>query len=380
MTLPILLAVACSLAWSGHDALRKVLVAEIRPLALLVLLAGGSAPPFALWLALDPSQQARPMAGYLLPAAISVALNVGANLALLRGMRLAPLSLAVPLLSLTPAFATLTAIPLLGERPSLLDSLGIVLVVSGAIWMGRGKAGASTNDPQPELSGADLAAAHAGAGPVEAVPQGSSEQALASPAAITTDPARSEAQARASHPEVFTARAGTLGDRLHRPFPAPDRRAVSLSSSFSSDQERRRHREGALWMGATALAWSFTPALDKLAMERSSAAFHALVLTAGVAVAVFILLAASHRTRELAGVARVPGVFALAVISSTLALGFQLLAFKLLWVGLVETLKRGIGNVMALILGRVLFGERAGWAALLAVLAMAGGVALILGS
>ena len=133
-------------------------------------------------------------------------------------------------------------------------------------------------------------------------------------------------------------------------------------------------------MAATALAWSLTPALDKLALEASSPAFHALVLTAGVALAVLALLALGRRTRELAGVARMPGVFALAVISSTLALGLQLLAFQLLWVGLVETLKRGIGNVMALVLGRALFGERAGWAALLAVLVMAAGVALILGT
>ncbi len=323
MGLPILLAVACGLAWSGHDALRKVLVAEIRPLALLVLLAGGAAPPFALWLALDPGQRTIPTTSYFLPAALSVVLNVGANLALLRGMRLAPLSLAVPLLSLTPAFATITAIPLLGERPSLLDSLGILLVVVGAVSLGRGT--------REKRLGGRLPSA------------------------------------------VFSARAGTLGDRLHRPSPAPDRQDV-LSS------ERRRHREGALWMAVTALAWSLTPALDKLALERSSPAFHALVLTAGVAVIVFALLAAGGRTRELGGVGRVPGVFALAVISGTLALALQLLAFKLLWVGLVETLKRGIGNVMALVLGRLLFGERAGWAAFLAVLAMAAGVALILGT
>jgi drug/metabolite transporter (DMT)-like permease len=227
-------------------------------------------------------------------------LNVAANLALLRGMRLAPLSLAVPLLSLTPAFATLVAIPLLGEVPSPLDLMGIGLVVGGAVWLGR-----------------------------EAVRPG--ERAASTPAG----------------------------------------RAASTAAA---------HRAGALWMTLTALAWSLTPALDKLALTASSPAFHALVLTAGVALAVLAVLAAAGRARELAGVARVPGVFALAVISSTLALGFQLLAFQLLWVGLVETLKRGIGNLMSLALGRAVFGERPGWAALAAVLAMAAGVALILGT
>ena len=334
MGLPLLFAVACGILWSAHDASRKLLVAQIRPLALLVLLAGGAALPFAAWLAIDPTQATPPRPGYLLPAAISVALNVAANLALLRGMRLAPLSLAVPLLSLTPVFTTLVAIPLLGERPSIPDSCGILLVVLGAVFLGS-----------------DL-----GSGPVEAVSQGSSEQALASPSAdLAGSGAQRSAGARLRSSSPQKARAGTLGDRLHRP-----------------------HAQGAAWMAFTALAWSVTPPLDKLALDRSSTPFHAFILTAGVAVIVLFILIALGRARELAGVARVPGIFAFAVISSTLALALQLLAFQGLWVGIVETLKRGIGNVMALILGRTLFGERAGWRAFGAVLAMAAGVALIL--
>lgn len=323
MTLPLLLAVACGLAWSAHDALRKLLVAEIRPLALLVLLAGGSAPPFAVWLLLDPAQRTV-SPSYLLPALASVTLNVFANLALLRGVRLAPLSLAVPLLSLTPAFATLAAIPLLNERPSILDSIGILLVVAGAIWLGKG----TSSPPTPPVSEA------------------------------TAQAARSSSA----------------------PRPSADAQRAASSTPDDSLRRRRQHRKGALWMIATALGWSLTPALDKLALESSSPAFHAFVLTAGVALVVLALLAARGRLRELAGVARVPGVFVLAVVSSTLALGLQLLAFRWLWVGLVETLKRGIGNVMALALGRLVFGERAGWTAFAAVLAMAAGVALILGS
>ncbi len=251
MGLPLLLTIACGIAWSAHDTLRKVLVAQIRPLALLVLLAGGAAPPFALWMALDPAQRASPPPSYLLPAAASVALNVAANLALLRGMRLAPLSVAVPLLSLTPAFTALAAIPPLGERPSPTDDAGSLLGVSGAIFLGTGRKDRLGKEENRTP----------GARPVEAVPRGSSEQALAIPVAGDTDPARSEAQARASDPAGSKARAGTSGDRLHRPL------TNGPSSRFS--------REGAAWMTLTALAWSLTPSLDKLAMERSSPAFHA---------------------------------------------------------------------------------------------------------
>jgi drug/metabolite transporter (DMT)-like permease len=46
-------------------------------------------------------------------------------------------------------------------------------------------------------------------------------------------------------------------------------------------------------------------------------------------------------------------------------------------VSVVETLKRAIGNVAALALGRIVFGERVGWRQTGAALAMAAGVALI---
>jgi drug/metabolite transporter (DMT)-like permease len=47
-------------------------------------------------------------------------------------------------------------------------------------------------------------------------------------------------------------------------------------------------------------------------------------------------------------------------------------------VSIVETVKRGLGNVAAAALGRWVFGERVGWWQWTAVAVMAGGVALIL--
>src|SRR3954470_19724061 len=136
MSLPLsvlLLVVACSLAWAGVDLLRKLLVAKVSPVALVFLLTVGVAPLFAAWMAMAGTSWPRP--GYFVPAFASVALNVAANLLYLEGMRISPLSVTVPLLSLTPAFASLLAIPLLGERPTPLQALGILMVVAGAIGL-----------------------------------------------------------------------------------------------------------------------------------------------------------------------------------------------------------------------------------------------------
>src|SRR5689334_10315274 len=136
MSIPVialLFAVASSLGWSGFDLLRKLLVERVPPVALVFLLTAGSAPLFAAWMLVDGV--APPAPGYLWPALGSVLLNIVSNLLFLQGMRIAPLSVAVPLLSLTPVFATLLAVPLLGERPSVADAAGILLVIAGAIWL-----------------------------------------------------------------------------------------------------------------------------------------------------------------------------------------------------------------------------------------------------
>lgn len=282
----LLLVVASSLGWSGFDLLRKLLVRKAAPVALLFLLTAGTVPLFAVWLAIDGVAAPRP--GYLIPALGSVLLNVAANLLFLTGMQQAPISVTVPLLSLTPVFTTLMAIPVLGERPSLVGILGILLVIAGAIWL---------NWPRQTLAPGEI----------------------------------------------------------------------------------RHSLKGALMVAGTALLWSLTPPLDKLAVERAGAPFHALVLTAGVALAVLLVLALQGGLGEIGAVRHVPGLLALALLVSAAALGLQLLALPLVFVGTIETLKRGIGNCMALVYGRTLFGEVVTLPKILAVALMAAGVGLILG-
>ena len=68
------LVVASSLGWSGFDLLRKLLLRQVAPVALLLLLTLGSVPLFAAWVWIDGV--AAPDPGYLTPALTSVLLNV----------------------------------------------------------------------------------------------------------------------------------------------------------------------------------------------------------------------------------------------------------------------------------------------------------------
>ena len=289
--IPLLLVLAASVASSGFDLFRKMLVRHLAPVPMVVLLALASVPLFGAAVLFGGPVAVQP--AYWLPALGSVALNVVANLTFLQAVRISPLSVTVPLLSLTPVFTALLGFAVLGERPAPLDLAGIALVVVGAFWLNLG------------------------------MTQGGQEGGTS-------------ARAFVSQP-------------------------------------------GAWLMAGTALLLSLTIPLDKLAVERAGPPFHGLVLTAGIALGSLLVLAAQNRWGELAGLRGGWKPFVLALLSSTFALGFQLMALQAgVLVSLLETLKRGIGNLLAVILGRAAFGEALTPGKLGAALLMAAGVALIL--
>jgi drug/metabolite transporter (DMT)-like permease len=301
---PVLLVIASSLAWAGLDSCRKALLRDVEPVPLLALLTLASVPPFAVWAAVAPGA---PLAAllrpaYWLPALGTVLLNLVANFSFMQAVRLSPLSLTIPLLSLTPVCATLIAIPLLGERPGWANAVGILMVVVGAFWLSQ-SSGAPEQPPAP------------GGG---------------------------------SRPP-----------------------AASFWRSL-------RHEPGVPLMALTALLWSFTLPFDKLAVRQAGATLHGLVLTAAVGLGFLLVLALRGRLATLAQMRRVPGLLALGVAVSVLALGLQLLALGGLWVAWVETLKRGVGSLAAVAMGRLAFGEAVTPGKVAAVLLMIAGVALLL--
>jgi multidrug transporter EmrE-like cation transporter len=134
-------------------------------------------------------------------------------------------------------------------------------------------------------------------------------------------------------------------------------------------------------IAVTAVCWALAILFDKLAVARAAPSFHALVLNGGVAVGCLALLAGRGGVRglgELSAVRRMRGTFFLALIVSVGALALQLFALPLIAVGTLETLKRGIGNLVALANGWLLLGEEVTPSKLLAVALMTVGVALVL--
>lgn len=127
----LVLSLVAALGWSVYDLLRKLLSARVAALPLVALITLGALPPLAAWTAAVGDWRLGP--GYLLPGLASVALNVVANLAFFRSLQIAPMSLTLPLLSLTPVFTALLAALLLGESLGWRETAGIALVVCGAL-------------------------------------------------------------------------------------------------------------------------------------------------------------------------------------------------------------------------------------------------------
>ena len=285
----LLLVLGCSIGFAGADLLRKALAHRIHPVPLLFVLAAGMVPAFVGWWIW--SGAALPLAGYWVPGLGSVILNVIANLIFMEAVRISPLSVTIPMLSLTPVFTSMLAIPLLGERPGQLEWLGIVAVVLGAFWLNVDRGGV--------VSGAPI-------------------------------------------------------------------------------WRRLGKERGSLLMVLVAALWSLALPLDKLAVSSASVPAHGTILNAGVALVLVVVVLLRPVEGRFGEIRRWPGLLIALVAVSVLALGLQLVAITRVWVGLVETLKRAVGSLLALLSGWLFFSEEIDVQQVLAVLLMGSGVALVL--
>ncbi len=138
--LAVSIVFACALAWASFDFLRKTILRWMDPMPLVFLLTALQTPLFAAWAAGAAAPSRSEAWLYVLPAAASVALNVVSNVLFVVAIKVSPLSLTIPLLSLTPVFTTLLAIPMLGQVPRPFQVVGIGLVVVGALALHRGPA------------------------------------------------------------------------------------------------------------------------------------------------------------------------------------------------------------------------------------------------
>lgn len=135
----LLLALAAALGWSLFDLLRRLLTPRMVAWALVVWVTAAALPLVLAWAWI--ARDWRLGAGYLPPGLASVALNVAANFAYFRAFQLSPLSVTLPMLSLTPVFSALFGAAVLSEAVTARGAAGILAVVAGAYVLSTSRVG-----------------------------------------------------------------------------------------------------------------------------------------------------------------------------------------------------------------------------------------------
>jgi drug/metabolite transporter (DMT)-like permease len=117
----------------------RIAVTIVFIIALAVRVAGGAAieirdagPMFGI-----PALQVAPVPAFLIYLVLDVSLITVVMWLYFRALQISPLSLSVPFLAFTPVFLIPTGFVMLGELPSPLKLLGVVLIVVGSLVMHR---------------------------------------------------------------------------------------------------------------------------------------------------------------------------------------------------------------------------------------------------
>jgi len=155
--------------------------------------------------------------------------------------------------------------------------------------------------------------------------------------------------------------------------------ALVLNSDLSESWWRSVFKErGAPHMVAVAFLWSGSVALDKLALQHSSPASHAFLLTTGSGLMLVAWVGFRGELSDLRAAWRAPRPLLAGLIGFAIAaLALQMFALAWLWIAVVETLKRGIGVLGSIAFGRLFFDEPITQRKLLAGGLMVAGTALL---
>jgi drug/metabolite transporter (DMT)-like permease len=159
--------------------------------------------------------------------------------------------------------------------------------------------------------------------------------------------------------------------------------ALALSSADGDDRRPKLlqafvRERGAWMMIGVAACWGLTTVLDKRALEFAAVPIHALIQLSGVVLAGLVYLLLAKPRRELARARKQLGRLALATLTGSAALGLQLIAVQHILVGQLETIKRAVGLIGAIVFGRLVFGEPITTVKITAIVVMVAGVVLLM--
>lgn len=138
---------------------------------------------------------------------------------------------------------------------------------------------------------------------------------------------------------------------------------------------------GVRYMTGAAVVWSFTAIFNQMALERGANAWYAPMLSLAVGVLMAVAMIALGRAavlgQSLGTLARLPLLALPAILFGGAALAVELEALRVVPVGFLEVIKRGLGMAGAILLGRALFREPITLPKVAAVVLMTAGVALV---
>ena len=135
--------------------------------------------------------------------------------------------------------------------------------------------------------------------------------------------------------------------------------ALVLNSDLSTNWWKSvLHEKGVPFMIAVAALWAVSTALDKRALPHASPASHSFLLSVGGAsiLLAWLLIRGTHgELRELRAAPK--GLLALMIGFAGAAVALQMPALLVLWVSVLETLKRAFGVLGSILFGRLFFVE-----------------------
>lgn len=123
-----------SLSWSFFDLSRKKLAVDLAPVPVVAWLTLFQGLVFLVLSFFDA--WVMPPSSYWAPFLASVALNAFANIWFVESVSLAPFSLAIPILSLTPVFSSIGGLMMLNESLTVRQAVGIAIVVGATLCIG----------------------------------------------------------------------------------------------------------------------------------------------------------------------------------------------------------------------------------------------------
>ena len=136
--------------------------------------------------------------------------------------------------------------------------------------------------------------------------------------------------------------------------------------------------DSARLMILVSIIWSLTPVLDKLCLANSSINIHGFIQSLGMIILLIFLLK-KNSNKEIGKIKRYWKLIFLTVLIGTLATILQFYAILSNYVAIMESIKRSVGQISSVFLGRFFFNEEITKSKLSGVIILSLGVYLILG-